>query len=110
MCACVCVCVPSEFRVEICHGFVKRRTKLFARWLHGTCVEAPPEKIETEDELFVVSYFFDISANPDVLSLVSSIQQSIKKSIASVSRYLMRWKRYRSIWKIESEKVSTGFP
>jgi len=80
------------------------RTKSFARWLHGTCVEAPPQKIDCEDELFVFSYFSDISTNPDILSLVFSIQQSIKKAIANVARYLMRWKRYRSIWKVD--KVS----
>jgi len=84
-------------------------TKLFARWLHGTCIEAPPQKIESEDEPFVYSYFFDISANPEILQLVFNIQNSTKSIIASLSRYLMRWKRYRSIWKVDKVRLNLHF-
>jgi len=77
---------------------------MFARWLHGTCVEAPVQKVDNEDEPFVCSYFPDISANPDVASLVLQIQHGVRSTISSLTRYLLRWKRYRHIWK--SDKVS----
>ena len=76
---------------------------MFARWLHGTCIEAPPQKIESQDEPFVVSYFSDISSNSEIVSLVVTIQRSIKNTINGLTRYLMRWKRFRIIWK--SDKV-----
>ena len=76
--------------------------------MHGTCVEAPAQRVDYEDELFVVSYFSDIATNPDILSLVAAIQQTVRKAIASIARYLARWKRYRSIWKVE--KVSAQVP
>ena len=98
--------VPREISSENC-GCIKHRTKSFARWLHGTCVEAPPQKIESEDHLFVFSYFPDISTNPEIVSLVLNIQHSIKNAIANLTRYLMRWKRYRSIWKVD--KVGSSF-
>ena len=85
-------------------GCIKRRTKLFARWLHGTCIEAPPQRIESEDEPFVVSYFSDIATNSDIVSQVINIQRNIKNTLNSLTRYLMRWKRFRIIWK--SDKVS----
>jgi len=75
--------------------------------LHGTCIEAPPQRIDSEDELFVVSYFSDIATNPDILALVAVIQQTVRKAIASIARYLARWKRYRSIWKVEKVSVQT---
>ena len=44
----------------------------------------------------------DIS-NPEVIALVQAIQQGMKNSLTLVTRYLARWKRFRSVWK--SEKV-----
>jgi len=83
------------------------RTKLFARWLHGTCLEAPAQKIDSEDEPFVFSYFPDISANPDVVSLALQIQNGVRSTISSLTRYLMRWKRYRTIWKSDKVRYDT---
>jgi len=89
--------------------FWKHRTKLFARWLHGTCVEAPPQKIQSEDEPFVFSYFMDISANPDILSLVYDIQNKVVGTITNVTRYLMHWKRYRGVWKVDKVSIRIWF-
>jgi len=80
------------------------RTKLFARWLHGTCVEAPAQKLDGENEPVVFSYFLDISTNPDVVELVMQTQNRVRAAISGLTRYLMRWKRFRTIWK--SDKVS----
>ena len=41
-------------------------TKLFVRWMDGTCIEAPPVQRRDEEEPFVFSFYLDISANPQV--------------------------------------------
>ena len=97
------VSLQSFYTVRVVVGCCGGRTKLFARWLHGTCVEAPAQKIDSEDEPFVFSYFPDISTNPDIVTLMVQIQNSIRNTISSLTRYLMRWKRFRPIWK--SDKV-----
>jgi len=78
---------------------------MFVRWLHGTCVEAPVQKADGDGEPFVFSYFSDISTNPDIVSLLFSVEHNIKKTIGSITRYLMRWKRFRSIWKVDKVRV-----
>ena len=45
-------------------------TKLFVRWMSGTCVETPPQKIPGEDKPFIFNFFNDIAANTDVINLV----------------------------------------
>jgi len=81
------------------------RTKSFARWLHGTCVEAPPQKVTGENAPFLFSFFPDISANPTVVSLVLTIQHNIRNTLSNLTRYLMRWKRFRSIWKVDKVSI-----
>lgn len=81
------------------------RTKLFVRWMNGSCKETPPQKVEGEDELFMFSFFTDISANQEIIELVQTITTNIKNTLTTLTRYLNRWKKYRNIWK--SEKVNT---
>lgn len=80
------------------------RTKLFVRWLSGSCIEALPQKVEGEDEPYVFSFFTDLSANPDIIELVQMVQGNMKNTLTNLQRYLNRWKKYRSIWKVD--KVS----
>ncbi|XP_064619187.1 dynein axonemal heavy chain 10-like isoform X2 [Lineus longissimus] len=74
-------------------------TKSFLRWMNGTCIETPPQKIEGEDEPFMFTFFTDISANPDVIDLVQTIQTNMKNTLTTLTRYLNRWKKYRLVWK-----------
>jgi dynein heavy chain len=71
--------------------------------MNGTCIETAPQKVEGEDELFVFSFFSDISANPEIIEMVQTITNNIKNTLTTLTRYLNRWKKYRNIWK--SEKV-----
>ena len=74
------------------------RTKVFPRWMHGTCIECPPQKVDGEDEPYVFSFFTDISVDPDVIELVQQIQTNIKNTLTSLTKYLQRWKKFRQIW------------
>ncbi|KAL5017096.1 hypothetical protein ScPMuIL_006685 [Solemya velum] len=81
-------------------------TKLFIRWLNGSCIEALPQKVEGEDEPFIFSFFSDISASPEIIELVQSIQTNIKNTLMLLTRYLYRWKKYRSIWKVDKQAIA----
>lgn len=81
-------------------------SKLFVRWMNGTCIETPPQKVEKEDELFVFSFFSDISVNPVVIDYVQTIQNNIKSTLTNMTRYLNRWKKYKSIWKVDKQAIA----
>ena len=73
------------------------------RWMNGSCIEAPAQRLPNEDEPYVFSFYSDISANPDIIVLVQSIQNSMKATLTTLTRYLTKWKKFKGIWK--SEKV-----
>ncbi|XP_021370512.1 dynein heavy chain 10, axonemal-like isoform X1 [Mizuhopecten yessoensis] len=81
-------------------------TKMFLRWMNGTCIETPPQKVEGEDEPYVFSFFTDISVSPDVIDYVQGIQNNIKNTLTNMTRYLNRWKKYRSIWKVDKQTIA----
>ncbi|XP_076108254.1 dynein axonemal heavy chain 10-like isoform X2 [Mytilus galloprovincialis] len=81
-------------------------TKLFVRWMNSTCIETPPQKVEGEDEAFVFSFFSDISVNPVVIDFVQTIQNNIKGTLTNMTRYLNRWKKYKSIWKVDKQGIA----
>lgn len=72
--------------------------------MNGTCIECLPQKVEGEDELYVFTFFTDISVNNETIDLVQTIHYNIKNTLTNMQRYLNRWKKYRSIWKVD--KVS----
>ena len=73
-------------------------TKQFVRWMHGTCIETPPQKAEGEDEPVIFSFFTDFSVTPSVLDLFLAISKLVQTSLTGVNKYLSRWKRYRLLW------------
>ena len=84
--------------------FLYGSTKLFVRWMHGTCIETPPQKAEGEDEPVIFSFFTDFSITPSVLDLFLSISKLVQTSLGGVNKYISRWKRYRLLW--SRDKVS----
>ena len=87
--------------------FFCSRTKLFVRWMNGTCIETTPQKVEGEDEMYQFTFFSDISINPETIDLVQTIHYNIKNTLTNMQHYLNRWKKYRSIWKVDKvQKVS----
>lgn len=74
---------------------------MFVRWMNGTCIECLPQKVEGEDELYVFTFFTDISVNNETIDLVQTIHYNIKNTLTNMQRYLNRWKKYRSIWKVD---------
>ncbi|NXE53497.1 DYH10 protein, partial [Casuarius casuarius] len=83
-------------------------TKHFVRWMHGTCIECPPQRVE-EDEVITLSFYNDISQNPLVIEQAVLITQNVHKLLAYLSNYLNRWKRYRLLWKLDKDIVMEKF-
>ncbi|NWH44183.1 DYH10 protein, partial [Fregata magnificens] len=75
-------------------------TKHFVRWMHGTCIECPPQHVE-EDEVITFSFYSDISQNPLIIEQAVLITQNVHKLLASLSKYLNQWKRYHLLWKLD---------
>ncbi|XP_010291294.1 PREDICTED: dynein heavy chain 10, axonemal, partial [Phaethon lepturus] len=79
-------------------------TKHFVRWMHGTCIECPPQHVK-EDEVITFSFYSDISQNPLIIEQAVLITQNVHKLLASLSKYLNQWKRYHLLWKLDKGAV-----
>ncbi|NXE72085.1 DYH10 protein, partial [Cochlearius cochlearius] len=79
-------------------------TKHFVRWMHGTCIECPPQHVE-EDEVITFSFYNDIYQNPLITEQAVLITQNVHKLLASLSKYLNQWKRYHLLWKLDKGVV-----
>jgi dynein heavy chain len=43
-------------------------TKPFVRWMDGTCIETPEQRVGSEDdEPVVFTFYWDVAANPQVI-------------------------------------------
>uniref|UniRef100_A0A8C3JB17 Dynein axonemal heavy chain 10 n=1 Tax=Calidris pygmaea TaxID=425635 RepID=A0A8C3JB17_9CHAR len=80
-------------------------TKHFVRWMHGTCIECPPQHVE-EDEVITFSFYSDVSQNPLIMEQALLITQNVHKLLASLSKYLKPWKKYQLLWKLDKGVVT----
>ncbi|NXW70037.1 DYH10 protein, partial [Hirundo rustica] len=79
-------------------------TKHFVRWMHGTCIECPPQHIKV-DEVVTFSFYSDISQSPLIAEQAVLITQNVHKLLASLSKCLNQWKRYELLWKSDRGAV-----
>lgn len=84
-------------------------TRLFVRWMHGTCIETPPQHAEGEDEPVVLSFFSDISANQSIIDLVTTISKGVQSSLGMLNKYLIRYRKYRRLWKLDKSNMVEKF-
>jgi hypothetical protein len=62
-------------------------TKMFVRWMHGTCVETPEQHVGGEDdEPFVYSFYNDVQMNPVIIKAILSLDNPIRKAVSSVKQ------------------------
>uniref|UniRef100_UPI000FC45FB7 Dynein axonemal heavy chain 10 n=1 Tax=Bos taurus TaxID=9913 RepID=UPI000FC45FB7 len=83
-------------------------TKHFVRWMNGSCIECPPQKGE-EEELVTISFYNDISQNPQIIEQAVMIPQNVHRILVSLMKYLQKWKRYRPLWKLDKAIVMEKF-
>ncbi|NWR30007.1 DYH10 protein, partial [Tachuris rubrigastra] len=79
-------------------------TKRFVRWMHGTCIECPPQHV-SKDEVVTFSFYSDVSQSPLMIEQAVLITQNVHKVLASLSKYLNQWNRYESLWKSDQGTV-----
>jgi dynein heavy chain len=85
-------------------------TKLFVRWMDGTCVETPEQKGPNEDEEPVTfTFYWDVASNPAVIKSMLTLNQAIQKAIHGVGRYIEGWRRHASLWKTDKGSVLDKF-
>ena len=62
-------------------------TKMFVRWMHGTCVETPEQRVGGEDEEpFVYSFYNDVQMSPIIIKCILSLDSPIRKAVNSVKQ------------------------
>ncbi|NWH36707.1 DYH10 protein, partial [Chloropsis hardwickii] len=79
-------------------------TKHFVRWMHGTCIECPPQHVKV-DEVVTFSFYSDISQSPLVIEQAVLITQNVHKLLASLRKCLNQWKKYDLLWKSDKGAV-----
>uniref|UniRef100_A0A3P8UAE7 Dynein axonemal heavy chain 10 n=1 Tax=Amphiprion percula TaxID=161767 RepID=A0A3P8UAE7_AMPPE len=84
-------------------------TKQFVRWMHGTCIECPPQRVGGEDEFVTFSFYSDIWQHPQINESTMTVSQNIQRLLLSVDRYLVHWKRYRPLWERNKVIVNEKF-
>ncbi|NWH83945.1 DYH10 protein, partial [Aegithalos caudatus] len=78
-------------------------TKHFTRWMHGTCIECPPQHVMAEEVTF--SFYRDISQSPLIIEQTALITQNVHKLLASLNKCLNQWKKYDLLWKSDRDAV-----
>ncbi|CAH2295752.1 dynein heavy chain 10, axonemal [Pelobates cultripes] len=91
-----------------CYKGCIEATKSFVRWMHGTCLICPPQKVE-ENEPFIYNFYSEISQNPLIGEQIRIINHSMHRLLTSLTKYLNRWKRYRPLWKMDKAIVLEKF-
>ncbi|NWR08618.1 DYH10 protein, partial [Paradoxornis webbianus] len=79
-------------------------TKHFVRWMHGTCIECPPQRVKA-DEVVTFTFYSDVSQSPLITEQAVLITQNVHKLLASLSKCLNQWKRYDLLWKSDKDTV-----
>ncbi|NXH96343.1 DYH10 protein, partial [Pachycephala philippinensis] len=79
-------------------------TKRFVRWMHGTCIECPPQHVKA-DEVVTFSFYSDVSQSPLIIEQAVLITGNVHKLLASLNKCLNQWKKYDQVWKSDKGAV-----
>ncbi|CAL8343019.1 unnamed protein product [Lota lota] len=84
-------------------------TKRFVRWMHGTCMECPPQGGGGEDQLLPLTFYSEVCQAPQISELALTVSQNIQRLLSSLGRYLGSWKRYCPLWKLDKAVAMEKF-
>lgn len=74
------------------------RLKSFPRWMHGTCLECPQQRLPDSDKTFQFTMFEDLVQVPHICDMVLKLYETVRRLTDEVRKYLLRWKTYRNLW------------
>ncbi|NXS20586.1 DYH10 protein, partial [Mystacornis crossleyi] len=86
--------------IQDCVGVTKR----FVRWMHGSCIECPPQHVK-EGEVVTFSFYSDVSQSPLIAEQAVLITQNVHELLASLDTGLNQWRRYDPVWKSDKGAV-----
>ncbi|KAK2587900.1 hypothetical protein KPH14_003996 [Odynerus spinipes] len=107
---------PNEIYSIIVHNVqdLLERLKVFPRWMDGTCLECKPQRKDSSEEHFTISFFEDVMSTQMINDLIIAIQETAHKISVDCWRYLQRWKKYSNLWtfdkKLAGEKFASTKP
>ncbi|XP_074410515.1 dynein axonemal heavy chain 10 isoform X7 [Zonotrichia albicollis] len=79
-------------------------TKHFVRWMHGTCIECPPQHVRA-NEVVTFSFYSDVSQSPLVTEQAVLITQNVQNLLQSLRKCLNPWNKYDQLWKSDKDAV-----
>ncbi|CAG9136916.1 unnamed protein product [Plutella xylostella] len=79
--------------------FLNRLT-VFPRWMKGTCLACPPQRISeaTGNEYFTFSYFEDVLRVMAINDITVLIQDTIYRLTQDINTYVQKWQKYQHLW------------
>ena len=84
----------------------------FTRWMNGTCKECAPVKSADAgqtDEVFLYTFYQDVAQRPEIRELAAHIQANMQKTVQLMRKYLLKFKKYKSLWKADKALVCEKF-
>jgi dynein heavy chain len=84
-------------------------TRSFVRWMHGSCLETPPQQLGEDDEPVIFSYFSDVSANPEVRGLAAITTRAFERTFGRVNKQLDQYRKYDQLWKVDKAQHLAKF-
>lgn len=60
---------------------------MFVRWMDGTCVETPEQRVGGEDEEpFIYNFYWDVQVNPIIVRIILKLEDPIRKAVTGVKK------------------------
>ncbi|KAJ7569126.1 hypothetical protein O6H91_01G062100 [Diphasiastrum complanatum] len=82
----------------------------FIRWMDGTCLATPEQKVGGEDvEPFIFTFYNDVSLNPQIIKEMLTINNIIQKVLTGIHKNLESWRKYQHLWKQDKSAISERF-
>uniref|UniRef100_T1JML4 Dynein-1, subspecies f n=1 Tax=Strigamia maritima TaxID=126957 RepID=T1JML4_STRMM len=78
-------------------------TKMIIRWMHGSCIETPVQKVGNETRVY--SMYLDISRNRQITDSVSNIHTNVTRLINQIFSITQKWRKYKSLWTLDKEQT-----
>uniref|UniRef100_A0A672KU77 Dynein heavy chain 10, axonemal-like n=1 Tax=Sinocyclocheilus grahami TaxID=75366 RepID=A0A672KU77_SINGR len=95
--------------IRQCVGDCVESTRLFVRWMHGSCIQCPPQHVDGEDKPFIFTFYSEVCQLPQINEQATAISQTMQRLLNGISAYLKTWMSYRSLWKLDKAIVMEKF-
>lgn len=74
------------------------RLSSFPRWMHGTCLECPQQRIPDSDKTHQFTMFEDLAQVQQIIDMYLKLQETARRVIDEVQKYLLIWKKHKNLW------------